>query len=327
MEWLRAMRIFAGVVKGGSLSSAGREFGLSPASVSRQMSALEANLGARLLNRTSRRLTLTEAGELYYGKVEQILGLVADANDGVASLQGTARGTLRVHSRMLVGHLVLVPALPRFLELYPDVQLDLRLSNNAVDLVAQNIDVDIRIGKLADSSLIARKLTPSRRVVCASPDYLARHAPLERPADLAAYNCLTYRINIGQTVWRFLDGSGVLTEVPVTGSLQSDNGLALLEGTRAGVGIALMPDWSVEHDLAAGRLVELFAPYDVSHIEFENGVFAIYQSSRHVSAKLKVFVEFLSEAFRQHRLPAARGQERRDDRTRRPPSAVGVEPG
>ena len=308
MEWLRAMRVFASVVKGGSLSSAGREFGLSPASVSRQMSALEASLGARLLNRTSRRLTLTEAGELYYGKVEQILGLVADANDGVASLQGTARGTLRVHSRMLVGHLILVPALPRFLASYPDVQLDLRLSNNAVDLVAQNVDVDIRIGKLADSSLIARKLTPSRRIVCASPEYLARHAPLERPADLAAHNCLTYRINIGQTVWRFLDRSGVLSEVPVSGRLQSDNGLALLEGTRAGVGIALMPDWSVEHDLAAGRLVELFASYAVSHIEFENGVYAIYQSSRHVSAKLKVFVDFLAETFRQHRLPTARAQ-------------------
>jgi DNA-binding transcriptional LysR family regulator len=325
MEWLRAMKIFASVVKGGSLSSAGREFGLSPASISRQMSALEEHLGARLLNRTSRQLTLTEAGELYYGKVEQILGLVADANDGVASLQGTARGVLRVHSRMLVGHVVLVPALPRFLARFPDVQIDLRLSNHAVDLVAQNIDVDIRIGKLADSSLIARKLMPSRRVICAAPDYLARSAPVERPADLALHNCLTYRINIGQTVWRFLDHNGVLTEVPVTGNIQSDNGKALLDGTRAGVGIALMPDWSVEHDIAAGRLVELFPEYTASHIEFENGVYAIYQSSRHVSAKLRVFVEFLAETFRQHRLPAAREEARPPGRAEPRPLPRGVE--
>ncbi|MFI5011578.1 MAG: LysR family transcriptional regulator [Hyphomicrobiales bacterium] len=300
MEWLRAMRIFVGVVQSGSLSSAGRQLGLSPGSVSRQISALEESLGARLLNRTSRKLTLTEAGELYCAKVEQILHLVGDANEGVAQLQSAPRGTLRVHSRMLVGQKIIVPALPRFLSQYPEVKIDLHLSNHVVDLVAQNIDVDIRIGKLLDSSLIARKLSSSQRIVCASADYLARHPKIEVPSDLTAHNCLTYRINLGHTVWRFLDQDDVLEEVPVTGNLQSDNGLALLEATLAGVGIALMPDWSIRHDLASGRLRRLFAKHRVSHVDFENGVYAVYQSSRHVSAKLRVFVEFLAQAFKQH---------------------------
>ena len=162
MEWLRSMRLFVGVVQNGSLSAAGRQHGLSPASVSRHISALEESVGGRLLNRTSRKLTLTEAGEIYFHKVEHILQQILEANESVAQLQSVPRGTLRVHSRMLVGHQYIVPALPEFMKQYPDITVDLLLSNHAVDLVEQNIDVDIRIGKLVDSSLIARKLAAER---------------------------------------------------------------------------------------------------------------------------------------------------------------------
>jgi DNA-binding transcriptional LysR family regulator len=161
IDSLQPMRIFVSVVQNGSLSSAARQLGLSPASVSRHISALEEGLGCRLVNRTSRKLTLTEAGELYFAKVEQILHQIAEANDSVGELQSLPRGTLRVHSRMLVGHLFLVPALPRFLAQNPDVKLDLLLSNRVVDLVEQNIDVDVRIGKLVDSSLVAKRLAVS----------------------------------------------------------------------------------------------------------------------------------------------------------------------
>jgi DNA-binding transcriptional LysR family regulator len=290
------MRIFVSVVQNGSLSSAGRQLGLSPASVSRHISALEESLGCRLVNRSSRKLTLTEAGELYYGKVEQILHQIAEANDSVSQLQTAARGTLRVHTRMLVGHLIVVPALPEFMERNPDVKIDLLMSNNAVDLVERNIDVDIRIGKLHDSSLVARRLSPAERVLCASPAYLAGRGAVEKPDDLAAHNCLTYRINVGQTVWRFLDEAGVLKEVPVAGSLQSDNGLALLNATLAGVGVALMPDWAVREHLAAGRLKRLLPQFRISHIEFDNGVYAVYQRS-HMAAKVRAFIDFLAETF------------------------------
>ena len=179
MDWMQPMRIFVSVVQNGSLSSAGRQLGLSPASVSRHIGALEESLGCRLVNRTSRKLTLTEAGELYYAKVGEILQQIAEANDSVAELQAQPRGTLRVHSRVLVGHLHVVPVLPEFLARYPEVTVDLLMSNRVIDVVEQNIDVDIRIGKLVDSSLVARKLAASERVVCASPA-LSRRAPADR---------------------------------------------------------------------------------------------------------------------------------------------------
>jgi DNA-binding transcriptional LysR family regulator len=297
LDWLQPMRIFVSVVQNGSLSSAGRQLGLSPASVSRHISALEESLGCRLINRSSRKLTLTEAGELYFTKVEQILLQIAEANDTVAQLQTMPRGTLRVHTRMLVGHLIVVPALPDFLARNPEVRVDLLMSNNAVDLVERNIDVDIRIGKLVDSSLVAKRLVPAERVLCATPTYLRGRPPIEAPGDLATHNCLTYRINVGQTVWRFVDGSGAMQEVQVGGTLQSDNGLALLTATLADVGIALMPDWAVRDPLADGRLQRLLPHYRVSHIEFDNGVYAVYQRT-HMSAKVRAFIDFLAEAFK-----------------------------
>jgi DNA-binding transcriptional LysR family regulator len=173
------------------------------------------------------------------------------------------------------------------------------MSNRVIDVVEQNIDVDIRIGKLVDSSLVARKLAASERVVCAAPAYLKGRTPVAHPTDLAGHNCLTYRINVGRTVWRFLDGAGTLQEIPVQGSLTTDNGYALLNATLAGVGVALMPDWSVRDHLASGRLVRLLPGYRVSHIEFDNGIYAVFQKSRHMSAKVRAFIDYLAAAFEQ----------------------------
>jgi DNA-binding transcriptional LysR family regulator len=304
LDSLQPIRIFVSVVQNGSLSAAGRQLGLSPASVSRHLSALEAMLACRLINRTSRKLTLTEAGEIYYSKVDQILQHIAEANTTVSALQSLPRGTLRVHARMLVGQLIVVPALPRFLAANPEVRVDLSMSNRVIDLVEQNVDVDIRIGKLVDSALVAKRLAVSERVVCATPSYLRRTPPIAHPLDFAGHNCLTYCINIGPTVWRFRDMQGQLTEVPVSGNLRSDHGFSLLEATRAGVGLALMPDWAVRDDLATGRLVRVLPDYTISHIEFDNGVYAVYQQSRIPSAKVRRFLAFLGETFDE---AAARG--------------------
>jgi DNA-binding transcriptional LysR family regulator len=293
------MRVFVSVVQTGSLSSAGRLLGLSPASVSRQLQALEEELGARLVHRTSRRLTLTEAGELYVRQAEQILHQVEEANASVSSLELKPRGTLRVHSRLLVGQQYIVPALPRFLAAYPDVRVDLSLSNVPVDLIERNIDVDIRIGKLVDSALMVRKLASSERIVCATPGYLASRPRPGEPMDLMRHNCLTYRVNMGRTVWRFLDRAAVLTEVPVDGSFRTDNGPAVVTAALAGIGIALLPDWSIHTALRKGQLVRLFPNHTVSHLEFENGIYAVYLQTRHMSAKLRVFLDFLVNLFRE----------------------------
>jgi DNA-binding transcriptional LysR family regulator len=172
------------------------------------------------------------------------------------------------------------------------------MSNHAIDLAEHNIDVDVRIGKLSESALVARRLATSERVVCASPAYLAGRPPITTPAELSAHNCLTYRLSMGRTVWRFVDDAGAMSEVPVNGSLTTDNGPALHASALAGLGVVLMPDWSVREDIRAGRLVRLFPDHRASHLEFENGIFAVYQRSRHLSARTRVFIDFLAALFR-----------------------------
>lgn len=299
MEWLRASELFVIVVQLGSLSAAARHTGVSPATVSRIIRSLEDHIGGRLLNRTSRRLNLTEAGEIYFSKVEHIHHQIQEANESVASLQSTPRGTLRIHSRMLVGNQFVTPALPEFMRRYPEISVDLLLSNYPVDLVAQNIDVDIRIGKMEDSSMIARKLANAVRVVCATPDYLKDRPATNTPMDLSNHNCLSYRLHLGRTVWRFIDDAGSLHEVSVTGKLQSDNGQALLMATLAGQGISVMPDWAVQKELDNGTLVRLFPEFRVSHIDFDNGVYALFQQSRQVPSKVRVFVDYIAGYFKE----------------------------
>jgi DNA-binding transcriptional LysR family regulator len=294
MEWLRAAQLFVNVAQLGSFSAAARQSGLSPASVSRIIHALEEDVGGRLLNRNSRKLNLTEAGEVYYAQVEQIIHQIAEANESVAHLQSTPRGTLRVHSRLLVGNQYIAPALPDFVAQYPEISVDLVLSNFTVDLVGQNFDVDIRIGKLSDSSLIMRKLASAERVVCATPGYLERYGAIASPWDLSSHNCLTYRLDLGRTVWRFLDRAETLIEVPVTGSLQSDNGQALITAAKAGLGVVMMQEWSVRDELAAGELVRQLPEHRASHIEFDNGIYAVFQHKQQVPSKVRVFVDHIA---------------------------------
>jgi DNA-binding transcriptional LysR family regulator len=291
------MQIYVRVVQRGSLSSAARDLGTSPASVSRQVTALENSLGARLLNRTSRKLTLTEAGSTYLRHAEEILQRFDEARRSVSQLERTPRGTLRVHSRILVGQLHIVPAVSRFLLTHPEIKIDLMLSNRAVDLVQGNIDVDVRIGKLVDSTLIARRLALSDRFVCAAPAYLGRRPPIREPQDLLAHNCMTYRLDGGLARWRFQDVEGRKFDLPVEGSLETDYGPALRSAALAGLGLALMPDWSVRDDLRQGTLVRLLPDYKVSLAEFDNGVYAVYQRSRHMSTKVRLFVEHLANTF------------------------------
>lgn len=298
MEWVQTLRSFVSAVQQGSLSGAGRLLGTSPASISRHISSLEDQLGTQLLKRSSRNLALTEAGEIYYVQVDQILQQLAEANRSVVSLQSEPQGVLRVHSRMLVGQLMIVPSLPEFLARYPDITVDLMMSNNIAPVMEQGVDVDIRIGSLQDSSLIARKLASSDRLLVATPDYLSAHPPINTPQDLRDHNCLSYRINLGTPVWRFRDDEDRVEEVPIKGNLKADFGFALVEMARAGLGIALLPDWSVRRDVEEGRLVRLLESYSVSHIDFDNGVYAVFPASRQTSVKLRLFIDYIAEVFR-----------------------------
>lgn len=304
MDTLNGMRLFEHVVRSESFSEAGRRLGLAPSSVSRQINGLEDALGVRLFNRSTRKLSLTEAGQMYHDRVSRILADIDEANQAVAELDAEPRGTLRVNVPVVFGRVHVAPLVPEFLARYPEVQMDFTTSDQLIDLVDEGADVAIRIGELKDSSLIARKLAPLRRVICGSPSYLSAHGVPQRPEDLASHNCLTFRFNAASSLWRpgadlwRLRGPEGVVEVAVAGRLRANNVDVLLDAARAGLGLVLVPLWMVGDEIRADRLRPVLSQYRVSPTTIDAAIYAVYPASRHLSPKVRVFIDFLVERFR-----------------------------
>lgn len=300
METLQEMEILARVVQAGSLSAAARQLGCSPASVSRALNGLEDALGVKLLNRSSRNISLTEAGELYLQRIERVLRDVQEARDAVVELGQVPRGTLHVHARMAVGVHHVVSALPGFLALCPDVSVNLTLSDERLDLVDHKIDVAIHSGALEDSALIARALAVSPRYIVASPEYLEKHPPPEAADGLRAHKCLTYRFDLGGPVWR-LARNGAEQDVRLESYVQSNNGEVLRLTALKGLGLALLPEWQISEELRTGKLVRVLSEYRAGHghLPFDNVLYAVYQPTRHLSPKVRAFVDYLARVFRE----------------------------
>lgn len=293
MSHLQSMELLVLTVREGSLSAAGRRAGLSPASVSRHIGDLEATLGVQLLNRTTRHLSLTEAGKVYVQRAEQILHSVEDAAAAALALQKAPRGTLRVHSRMLFGTTVLTPLLPRFQQLYPELKVELFLSERRIQLREHDFDVDLQIAAPRDPSLMQRRLLASERILVAAPDYVARMPAVRVPADLARHNCLTYWLGSEDVVWKFMS-KGKLTEMIVPSSFISNNGHVLLQLATMGHGIALLDDYNVASELAGGRLVRLLPGYRVTNSAFDEGIYASFLQTNYLPEKIRVFLDFLA---------------------------------
>lgn len=290
MDRLAALESFARVAETGSFSAAARALNLSKSLVSRQVSALEAELGSRLIARTTRSLTLTEAGRSYYDQVARILTQMEEADLSVSQLQATPRGKLRVSAPVSFSMLRLAPALPDFLALYPEIEVDIVLNDRRVDLLADGFDLAIRIGKLADSSLIARKLSDIKRYVCASPDYLALRGTPKVPADLKRHDCLCYSNVDLMTEWRFTDLDGRPLSVEVKGRVHANNGDLLRAAALRGLGFLELPDFLVASDVEKGDLVSVLEPY----IRQDSAVYAVYPHARYLPPKIRVFVDFLA---------------------------------
>ena len=289
---IQEMAVFARVVGAGSLSAAARELGLSPALVSRRLAALETRLGVRLINRTTRSLHLTDDGATYYEACARVLADIEEADATVSAGRVEPRGTLRVALPASFGLQHIAPLIPRFAERYPQIQLALSLSDRTVNLIEEGFDLAVRIAHLEDSSLTARKLAPNRRVVCASPAYLARHGAPRTPDELARHNCLTttdFAMN-----WDYKDPDGKPGSVRVTGRYACDSWEVLREWARAGLGIALKSTWDVHRLLAEGSLVEVCPGYT---FHSDVAIYAVYPSRRFLPAKTRVFIEFLAESF------------------------------
>jgi DNA-binding transcriptional LysR family regulator len=289
---LTEMSVFSRVVATGSLSAAGRELGLSAAMVSRRLAALEARLGVRLINRTTRSLHLTDEGATYYENCSRLLSEIEEADAAVSAGRVEPRGPLKVALPASFGHLHVAPLIPRFAARYPNVQLLLSLSDRTVNVIEEGFDLAVRIAKLADSSLAARRLAPNHRIVCASPEYLRRHGRPETPDELAGHNCLT--TNDLSASWEYVDDKGRSGAVRVTGKHACDNWEVLREWAIAGLGIALKSTWDVREQLENGSLVSLFPAYT---FDADVAIYAVYPHRRLLPAKTRAFIEFLADSF------------------------------
>lgn len=294
MDLFSSMRMYVAVVDGGSFASAADKLDISRAMVSKQIQKLEEHLGTRLLNRTTRRLSLTETGREFYERSTQIMTDVEEAEQVAGQMNRTPQGVLRVTIPLSYGQHRLATIIGDYTQAYPKVQLDISLSDRKVDLIEDGFDLAVRIGVMPQSDLIARKIGGVRSIVCASPAYIARHGAPQAPAELSSHACLGYTLTGSGADWRFETPDGPLV-VPIAGPIRADNGDIIRLAALSGAGILFQPHFIVGDDLAAGRLVQLLPEWQSAEL----GVYAVYPSRKHLSAKVRTFVDFLAAALGQ----------------------------
>lgn len=292
MDKFEAVRIFTKVVEAHGFTAAARELGLSRSSVSKSVAQLERSIGAQLLNRSTRFVAPTETGAAYYDRCVTILSDLEDADRAVQELQGEPRGSIRLNAPMSFGTLHLGSAIADFITAYPEVRIEATLNDRLIDPVQEGFDLTIRIADLADSSLIARKLAPAKRVLCAAPEYLQDHPEPEKPADLKSHSCLHYGYLPTGNAWRLKGPHGDIT-IHIEGVLCSNNAEMLMAGAIKGAGIALLPTFIAGAALQAGQLVSVLTDYRPPEI----AIYALYPPNRHLSVKLRLLIDFLSQRF------------------------------
>ncbi len=290
MTAISDLDIFARVARTGNMSAAGREMGLSPAVVSKRISQLEDRLGARLFQRTTRHLTLTETGAGYFKRVVDILSLCEEAEDFVSRRNTKPRGLLKVTMPTAFSRLHIAPYLGDFLARYPGIELDVHVADGFVDLIREGFDLAIRIGELEDSSLVARKIAADNRVLCAAPPYIDKHGSPSALADLDMHNCLS---TDAQEVWR-LNGPEGAAQVRPHGNVRSDSGEFVREAVLAGLGIGLLSTWDIAPQLKSGNLKVVLPQYRGGS---SVAVHAVYPSREFMPAKVNVLIEFLADLY------------------------------
>lgn len=285
------LRLFVRVASTGNISLAGQEQGLSPAVAGTYIKKLEESLGVLLLQRTTRKVSLSEEGIAFLPHAEEVISSVEAAKASVGAGTSSPTGTLRISAPASFGRMHLVPTLSDFLSLYPGLKIDLRLSDTIVDLVEGGFDIAIRNAELKDSSLVARKLSPDRRLLCASPAYLAKHGSPRSPVDLLNHQCISL---MGLDSWVFKTPEGLKT-VKTTSKLRVDNGEALRDACVQGIGITINSTWSAYQHLKGGELVEVLPEFP---LVTDTSIWAVYPSSRLLAPKVRVFIDFMVHRFK-----------------------------
>lgn len=292
MDTLISMKVFATVVEAGSFAAASERLGLSRAMVSKHMAHLESHLGTRLLNRTTRRLSLTESGSAYFERCQPILKDLEEAELAATELTSVPRGTLRLTAPLVFGVLHIAPLIADYLLLNPEARLDFTLDDRNIDLVNEGYDLAIRIGNLAETGLIARRFAKDNMVVCGAPEYFRLHGTPQVPEDLSKHKCLGYAYEESVNEWRFSGDDGEHL-VHINGNVRANNGDLLRVAALGGAGIVMQPRFLVGADLRAGRLQAVLTQYESREL----GIYAVYPSRRYLSAKVRSFIDFLVARF------------------------------
>ena len=299
MDYLGALRMFVRAVEAGSFSKAAIATNTKTSTVSRAIASLEEDLGVSLFHRTTRRAHLTEPGATFYEHARGVLRGLEEARDAASAMHGRPQGLIRLQVPSGFGRLHIMPFVPDFLAAYPDIRLDVSLTDVRVDLLSVGADLAIRIGSLLNSSMLSRKLAPHRRVACASPAYLDRLPPIAEPIDLLQHNCLVYALQPTDR-WFFCHPGGTsdaFEEVPVTGTLRADDAEPLRDAAVAGVGVALLPTWLVGEDIKTGRLRYLLPEWSSMIATTPSGIFGVFPPHRMVPPKVRAFLDFAQKRF------------------------------
>lgn len=292
MDRLKSIEVFTKVVETGSFIAASETIGISRPMASKHVQSLEHELGVRLLNRTTRRISLTEAGRSFHLRCQTILEEIDEAIAEAGNMQIEPRGLLRINAPLTFGRAYLTKAIGSFQENYPDIRVDLTLNDRVADIVDEGFDLAIRIGILSDSSLIAKKLAPCRLLLCASPAYLDHRGTPKKPGDLTAHNCLVYTYFSQEKRWRFGNGKDEIS-VAIYGDFQANFGEAVVEAAAASRGIVLEPSFTLAPYLANGRLVTILEEFHPQEL----GIYAVYPPSRLLPQKARLFIDHLVEVF------------------------------
>ena len=299
MEDLAYMVTFARVVKAGSFAGAAKRLGMTSSVASKHVAKLEKALGVRLLNRSTRKLSLTEAGAAYYEHCARIVDEIESSKTAIAQLQAAPRGLLRVTAPVTFANTRLGPILREFFSRYPDIQIDLNASNRLVDMAEEGFDVAVRIARTLPPNVVARELRPVQWHLCGSPEYLEREGVPQHPSNLTRHNCLTFPTPAQPVIWHFVRG-GERVDVPVHGSLQANMVEALHDLVLSGSGLTLLPGYIAGKDIREGKLRAVLADWQ---IESGSSLYAVYLPTRYLAPKVRVFVDFLLEKFGVRREP------------------------
>ncbi len=293
------LRLFSDVMLQRSFARVAEQRGIAPSSVSRAIKNLETELGLRLFQRSTRRLEPTEAAKSDFSRVKPALDEIETAQQIATDADAEPRGTLRITAPAVFANRAIVPLLPEFASAYPELSLELLVSDAYLDLVEQRIDLAIRLGSLKDSNFIARRLKPMSFYICASPEYLEHHGRPQGPGDIARHQCLLFP-RVGYSLdWLLRDRDGETTRVPISGKYLITHSDSIRQCALAGLGLALLPDWLIEDEIEKGRLIRLFPEYDVSATDYDSAVWILYPSRQYLPLKARVFIDFLLARFGQ----------------------------